>query len=103
MKNLYVFDCDSRIGGGEYIVFNSLKDAEYYADERACYCQRDINIYSKKHTYTRRWWGTCGGVEECEDPIKFGEFGFYGDWEEDNMDHSDWIRGLISSGDYEMF
>lgn len=97
MENLYILDCDNRIGGGEYIVFNSLDDAQDYADERACYCQRDINIYSKKHTYIRRWWGTIGGVEECTNPIQFGNFGFYGDWERIDEDNSDLIKDVLDS------
>ena len=93
----YILDCDNRIGGGEYIVFNSLEDAQAYADRRASYCQRDINIYSMKHTYCRRWWGTCSGIEECKDPIQFGNFGFYGDWQEIDEDNSDLFRNALDA------
>ncbi len=82
VKDLYIVDCDNQVNGGEYVGFKTLKEALDYADDRASYSQRNINVYTPKSVYTRTWRGSNEGIEECEDPIKFGSFGHYGDWEE---------------------
>ena len=65
-------------GYGYKTLEEAVKDAEHYA----AYTQENIDIYTPSGLYLRRWWGTPEGWENCEDPIRFGKFGFYGDWEE---------------------
>lgn len=65
-------------GYGYKTLKEAVKDAEHYA----AYTQRDIVIYTPSSRYVRTWWGCMSGIELVEDPITFGKFGFYGDWEE---------------------
>lgn len=79
----YVFwDSDYQIydefGDGHKTTEEALKDADFYA----AYTQRDIRLYAADKTYIRRWYGCLSGIELAENPIRFGNFGFYGDWEE---------------------
>lgn len=65
-------------GYGYKTLEEAVKDAEHYA----AYTQEDIIIYTPDSRYIRSWWGCLSGIELAEDPIRFGNFGFYGDWEE---------------------
>ena len=64
----------------------TLRDAQIMADEAICYNQKDAKIYDESDWLIalRRW----NGVEydeknnPCENPICFGSFGYYSDWEE---------------------
>ena len=60
----------------------SLSEAKRLADEGAAYTQRNITIYDDdgNEVAGRIWYGCMTDVELCEDPITFGDFGFYGDW-----------------------
>lgn len=78
---IYIVDLDNDIDGGDYEAYGTIEDAQRRADELATYCQRDMDIYAPDGVYSRRWWGTTEGIEDCEDPIQFGSFGYYGDWE----------------------
>lgn len=63
----------------------TVKAAMRIADKGAAYTQHDITIEDVNGNvlYTRRWWGTEYDEDEdcCENPILFGDFGFYSDWE----------------------
>lgn len=78
---MYIVDADYNPNGGPYVGFPTLEEAERERDKCASYSQRDMVIYAPEGVYTRKWWNTTQGVEDCNDPIKFGDFGFYGDWE----------------------
>lgn len=60
----------------------TLKDAKRKADEGAAYTQCDIDIYDDNRNLitTRTWYGCMTDVETMNDPITFGDFGFYADW-----------------------
>lgn len=67
-------------------IYNNIEDAKKGADELISYNQEDVIIYNEKNEEVcRRTW--YGGVEydkdenDEEDPILFGDFGFYGDWQ----------------------
>lgn len=64
---------------------DTIKEAKVLADCGAGYTQHDITIEDANGNvlYTRRWWGTEYDPDEdcCKNPILFGDFGFYGDWE----------------------
>ena len=62
---------------------DNLEDAKKEADDWIDYCQRDLFLHFDGVTYRRKWWGCMEGIKECEDPISFSDWGFYGDWVED--------------------
>lgn len=70
-------------GAGNETIDGTLEEAMKLADEGACYTQQNITIEDESGTVValREWWGCMDGIEEMQDPIKFGSFGFYGDWE----------------------
>ena len=80
-SEMYFVDADYNPNGGPYVGFSTLEEAERARDNGASYSQRNMVIYAPEGVYTRKWWNTTQGVEDCNDPIKFGNFGFYGDWE----------------------
>ena len=80
-SEMYIVDAGYNPNGGPYVGFSTLEEAERESDKSASYSQRDMVIYAPEGVYTRRWWNTTQGLEDCNDPIKFGNFGFYGDWE----------------------
>ena len=70
--------------GNEWVEVDSLNDAKNIADEAASYTQESITIEDEDgNELTRRTWYGYHNVDdesECENPIRFGTFGFYGDW-----------------------
>ena len=82
MKNTYTVNYNT--GAGNFEVSGPLYDAKNEADESACYTCEPITITdSDGKTVSRRsWWGCTDGIEDCEYPIQFGDFGYYGDWED---------------------
>ena len=80
---------DFGTGAGNFYE-ETLEKAMENADEGACYTQQDINIFevddqdniSETPIMCRKWWGYQYQPEEepDENPICFGNFGFYGDW-----------------------
>ena len=64
---------------------NTLEEAKILADNEASYTQKDIIIEDEfgNEVLRRPWWGTqySGENEEEENPILFGSFGYYGDWQ----------------------
>lgn len=91
MANYYV---SFGTGAGDFVAYTTTW-AKHLADEKAAYTQKDIKIFAladEKASYTqndvkplwvRKWWGIPFDDENaCDvDPIKFGEFGYYSDWE----------------------
>lgn len=79
-------------GAGDETFSGTLDEAKAAADEAAAYTQKDIVIYDKdvfeedgthgEYVSRRRWWGVEYDPEVAEDenPIRFGSFGYYGDW-----------------------
>lgn len=61
----------------------TLDDAKKVADNGACYTQQDITVEDEEGNVAARrtWYGCTDGISECISPIRFGNFGFYGDWE----------------------
>lgn len=61
-----------------------LEHAKNIADKRAGYTQQNIHIENEYGDIVARrtWYGCTTGIEEQTDPIKYGDFGFYGDWTE---------------------
>ncbi len=85
--------------GNEYA--ETLEEAKALADEGACYTQQSIYIYEvesetdndidydyyetpRQPVAIRNWYGVAYDEEESyeENPICFGDFGYYGDWVE---------------------
>ena len=59
----------------------TLQDAKKAADHDICYNQQRAEIYDDAGNLVsfRPWYGMeCEG--DCEDPICFGQFGYYDDW-----------------------
>lgn len=69
-------------GAGNFSIDGTLEDAKRAADEGAAYTQQPIIIHDEdgNEVARRQWWGCREGIEECDDPISYGDFGFYGDW-----------------------
>jgi len=79
--------------GNETIETNDMMSLRAMADEGANYTQQPITIEgtfdddgSVNIICTRFWYNTLDGINDCDDPIQFGNFGFYGDWQGD-----DWL------------
>lgn len=83
--------------GNEYA--ETLEEAKALADEGACYTQQSIHIYEvesetdndidydyydtpRQPVAIRNWYGVAYDEEESyeENPICFGDFGYYDDW-----------------------
>ena len=82
-------------GYGHKTVEEAQKDADFYA----AYTGKDIYLYAADKTYIRRWYGTPEGWENCEDPIRFGNFGFYGDWEEQPANLGAYLEYALQKAD----
>jgi hypothetical protein len=71
-------------GVGNEWVDGTLEDAMKTADENATYTQEPICIQNENGDVItgRSWYGIAYDENEndCEDPIKFGSYGFYADW-----------------------
>lgn len=64
-----------------------LDEAKRIADENAAYTQEAITIHDETgdEVARRNWWGVKYDPEndpDTEDPICFGDYGYYGDWTE---------------------
>ena len=62
----------------------TLDDAKKVADNGACYTQESITIEDEngQTVSMRHWWDCMDGIEGMENPIRFGAYGYYGDWED---------------------
>jgi hypothetical protein len=70
-------------GAGNEAGIETIDEAQQSADEGARYTQEDIDIIDQvtgNTVLTRSWVGCLDGIDECEDAIQFGSFGYYGDW-----------------------
>lgn len=79
------YKIDYNTGAGNRSISGTLEQAMALADEYAAYTQRDITIKDEAgHMVARRsWWGEVfdPDITEDIDPIEFGDFGHYSDWE----------------------
>jgi hypothetical protein len=52
------------------------------ADERISYNQEDMKILDEtnKEIAIRTWYGVMEGIEDFENPMQFGSYGYYTDW-----------------------
>lgn len=78
-----MFEINFNTGAGNYEDIGTIDEAMAVADKEACYTQKDIDIVKDGEIVaTRRWYGTAPSDEDEEtDIIKFGDSGFYDDWE----------------------
>ena len=80
------YNIDYGCGNYDDSGYESIEAAMEAADEAASYTQRDITIEDENGDIVavRIWWGVAYDEEDegcyCEDPICFGDFGFYSDW-----------------------
>ena len=70
--------------GNEWVEADSIYDVQAIADDGAAYTQEDITIEDEDDNVLarRRWCGAAYDPEEAweENPICFGEYGYFGDW-----------------------
>lgn len=60
---------------------DDLEKALQYADNHAAYSQRHYSLTLDGEAVAwRAWYGGTDGFEDEEDPIGFGNFGYYCDW-----------------------
>lgn len=60
----------------------NIKEAMKLADEEISCNQESMSIYEEGECVaSRKWWGSLDGIEDCETPIQYGQFGYYSDWE----------------------
>lgn len=82
--NLVFYRVDYQTGAGNFVsAKGNLDDVKDDADEGARYTQQSIVIYNDAdgEEITRRPWSSVlDGWEDCDNPIRYGEFGYYGDW-----------------------
>ncbi len=71
-------------GAGNFEFDGDLWDAMTKADEDASYTQQPITIEDRdgNEVARRAWVGVLTGLDEVENPIQFGDFGYYTDWVE---------------------
>ena len=70
-----------KTGAGNEDCIETIEDAMATSDKGACYTQQDIEILGDDGSIlTRKWIGCLDGLEDCDDPIQFGSFGYYADW-----------------------
>lgn len=69
-------------GAGNEWVTGTIEDAMKKADENATYTQETIAIENANHDELahRSWHGTLEFIDGEENPIKFGDSGYYSDW-----------------------
>ena len=60
-----------------------LAGAQAQADKHIGYNQESMLILDSNgdELSRRSWWGCTDGIEDCNNPIRYGDFGFYGDWQ----------------------
>lgn len=68
--------------GNLWMITKDLNNVKQFADESASYTQESILILDESgEEVTRRTRvGCCSGVEDQDNPITFGDFGYYADW-----------------------
>jgi len=80
----YKTECN---GITNYLKATDLESAMAEADAAASYCQENITLIElddegKEITeYVRKWWDVKK-EDESLNPIEFGDFGYYSDWEQ---------------------
>jgi len=69
-------------GAGDETTDGDLEEAMRIADEGIRYTQQSVTIEDERgHEVARRnWCGTTDGIEEEDDFISYGDFGYYGGW-----------------------
>lgn len=78
MNAKYVVD----FGTGVTEECDTLEEAKKYAEDNCSYTQQSIRImYDGEEVAVSRWYGVEAG-EEDTGIAYFGEFGFYGEWED---------------------
>lgn len=79
-----MFNVDFGTGAGNESA-ETLLEAKALADEGAAYTERDIVITDEDgdEVARRTWWGVQydEDVGDETDPICFGSFGYFGDWQ----------------------
>jgi hypothetical protein len=71
-------------GAGDKEVEGDLRDAMKEADKGIAYTQQPVTIEDERGDLVARrdWSGSLAYIEDYEDPIPFGKFGYYTDWQE---------------------
>lgn len=82
-----MYRVDFNTGAGNETGFEYVEDAKRYADKHASYTQCNICIYdddTDKLVSIRHWMGLPleDDLGIVENPICFGSFGYYDDWED---------------------
>ena len=71
-------------GAGDFEFNGTLDEAKAAADEGAAYTQQSITICDESgaEIACRVWYGVAydDAADDQENPIRFGDFGFYADW-----------------------
>jgi len=78
-----MYNVNFNTGAGNKNEIETLQKAMEAADKGASYTQENITIENTTTGETiamRKWYGCTEGIEDIDNPIQFGDFGFYGDW-----------------------
>lgn len=88
---------DYNTGAGNEWVEGTLDHAKRVADKGASYTQQHITIYTfdevnltRVPVTGRSWHWQSSGMGRMHNPISFGDFGYYGDWEDCDPDKDTW-------------
>ena len=79
-----MFEIKFNTGAGDFEIEGTLAEAMAAADEAVAYTQTNIEILGDDEHYARLWYGVeyDDTRDYAENPICFGKFGFYDDWQE---------------------
>ncbi|MDP4153199.1 MAG: hypothetical protein Q8865_07170 [Bacillota bacterium] len=71
-------------GFGDFNVEGSINQAKQRADDEATFTQQPISIDDEFGTEVihRHWNQKLYGIQLSENPLKFGEKGYYDDWKD---------------------
>ncbi|MEG0978056.1 MAG: hypothetical protein RSC93_07320 [Erysipelotrichaceae bacterium] len=67
-------------------MFCEIESVKKDIDENCCYTQNDIKIIdiaTHKIVSKRIWCGCLDGIKIFDNPIQFGNYGYYSDWMND--------------------
>lgn len=81
-KQNYTINYNTGTGDKDY--YGDLSGAMDEADSGAAYTQQPITITDERgeEMARRPWVGVLTGIEDQQNPIQFGDFGYYADWYE---------------------
>lgn len=69
-------------GAGNEWMEGTLEEAKQTADQEISYTECSVSIYDENMNFVckRKWYDCLTDIDDCIDPIQFGDYGFFDDW-----------------------